>query len=69
MKRVNFIKQDGSLFSIARTAEDAFYMWKTSQTLGHTVEINKVNYGNDWQARCEIEKHFGVSYELNLVQE
>lgn len=63
---VEFIKSNGDLFSVARDANDAFYMWKTAQKLNHTVRINGVNYGNDWQARHEIEKLFNVSYSLNV---
>ncbi len=37
---VKFIKQNGELFSVARDAETAFYMWKTAQKLNHTIEIN-----------------------------
>jgi hypothetical protein len=62
---VNFIKQNGEIFSIARDAESAFYMWKISRELNHTIEIDGVNYGNNWQARVEIEKLFGVLYSLN----
>lgn len=63
---VKFIKQNGELFSVARDAETAFYMWKTAQKLNHTIEINGLNYGNDWQARVEIEKLYGVTYSLNV---
>jgi hypothetical protein len=63
---VKFIKENGIIFSIARDSESAFYMWKIAKELNHTVEINNVNYGNDWKARVEIEKLFGVSYSLNV---
>ena len=63
---VKFIKENGIIFSIARDYESAFYMWKIAKELNHTVEINNVNYSNDWQARVEIEKLFGVSYSLNV---
>ncbi len=63
---VQFIKSNGEIFSLARTAEDAFYMWKTAQKLNHTIRIDGVNYGNDWKARYEIEKLFNVSYSLNV---
>lgn len=41
-------------------------MWETAKKLNHSVEINGINYGNDWGARHEIEKLFGVSYSLNV---
>lgn len=63
---VKFIKSNGDIFSIARDSSTAFYMWETSKKLNHSVEINGINYGNDWQARYEIEKLFGVSYSLNV---
>ena len=63
---VEFIKTNGNVFSVARNSEDAFYMWKTARELNHSVRINGIDYGNDWQARYEIEKLFGVSYSLNV---
>ena len=63
---VEFIKSNGEIFSVARTAEDAFYMWKTAQKLNQIVRINGIDYGNDWQSRYEIEKLFNVSYSLNV---
>jgi len=63
---VEFIKPNGDLFSIARNSDDAFYMWEVSKDLGHTIRINDVDFGNDWEARYEIEKMFGVSYSLRL---
>ena len=63
---IKFIKENGELFSIARDSESAFYMWETAKKLNHTIEINGVNYGNDWIARVEIEKTFNVSYSLKV---
>ena len=63
---VEFIKQNGEVFSVARDPSDAFYMWKKAQELNQSVRINGIDYGNDWQARYQIEKLFGVSYKLEL---
>jgi hypothetical protein len=61
---VEFIKPNGQVFSIARNAEDAFYMWNTAKKLGHTVRINNINYGNGWESRYAIEQLFGKSYSI-----
>lgn len=43
-----------------------WYILIKGNLLNHTIEINGVNYGNDWKARVEIEKLFGVLYYLNV---
>lgn len=63
---VEFIKTNGDVFSVTRNSEDAFYTWKTTRELNHSVRINGIDYGNNWKARYEIEKLFGVSYSLNV---
>ena len=45
---VKFIKSNGDIFSIVRGSSTAFYMWETAKKLNHSVEINGINYGNDW---------------------
>ena len=66
MVEVKFIKSNGSVFCIARDPETAFFMWERAKELNQSVVINEINYGDDWEARCEIEKLFGVSYSLNV---
>ncbi len=66
MVEVKFIKSNGSVFCIARDPETAFFMWERAKELNQSVVINEINYGDDWEARCEIEKLFGVLYSLNV---
>lgn len=61
---VNFIRNN-SIFCTARDVKTAFYMWGLINDLNLTIEINGVNHGNDWQARCAIEKLFGQSYKID----
>ena len=66
---IEFIKENGEIFSIARDVKSAFYMYKTAKDLNHSIRINGINYGNDWQARYEIEKFFNTSYKIpNTLQ-
>lgn len=72
---VQFIKNKESgeeymqLFSIARTPEEAFHVWKRAKELNVDVCIDNKMLGNDWEARYAIEQHFGVSYTLQLSAE
>lgn len=72
---VQFIKNKESgeeymqLFSIARTPEEAFHIWKRAKELNVDVCIDNKMLGNDWEARYAIEQHFGVSYTLQLSAE
>ncbi len=52
------------LFSIARTPEEAFHVWKRAKELNVDVCIDNKMLGNDWEARYAIEQHFGVSYTI-----
>ena len=63
---VEFVKQNGENFSVARDAETAFYMWKIARELNHTVRINGIDYGNDWESRVAIEKLFNQTYKLSV---
>ena len=74
---VEFIKNKDAgeqymqLFAIARTAEEAFFLWKKAKELNVDVCIDNKMLGNDWEARYAIEQHFNVSYSLysDYIQE
>jgi hypothetical protein len=70
IKNKNAGEQYMQLFSIARTPEEAFHVWKRAKELNVDVCIDNKMLGNDWEARYAIEKHFNVSYSLpNYIQE
>jgi hypothetical protein len=64
IKNKNSGEQYGQLFSIARTSDEAFHIWKRTKELNVDVCINNQMLGNDWEARCAIEQYFNVSYTL-----